>query len=275
MGKDSKIEWCHHTFNPWWGCVKVSPACTRCYAESFAKRVGQKVWGATSPRRFLSDGNWAEPLVWDRLAAEAGARHRVFCGSMCDVMEDRFDLKAPRTRLFNLIADTPNLDWLLLTKRPENFRKFLPWGDAPISHAWRNVWGMTTIESSDYLDRWEELSRVSFVVKGLSMEPLLGPVDLPKSFLELGLRAWCIVGGETGSNPRMTQAVWARTLRDQCAAYGVPFLFKQWGDVLPDTQNSRLVGIGPSSAGIRVGRARAGRLLDGKFYDGFPVGAVE
>jgi len=118
MGKDSKIEWTHHTFNPWWGCVKVSPGCEHCYAEAFAKRVGKKVWGAQSDRRFFGDPHWREPLKWHDEAVITGERRRVFCASMADVFEDRDELIPHRIRLFQLIANTPKLDWLLLTKRP-------------------------------------------------------------------------------------------------------------------------------------------------------------
>src|SRR5258708_7584279 len=117
MGKNSHIEWTHHTFNPWWGCTKVSPACDNCYAEAWAKRVGNDVWGSKAPRRFFSDSHWKEPLKWQAQAAEEEERARVFCASMADVFEARPELDAPRARLWKLIESTPNLDWLLLTKR--------------------------------------------------------------------------------------------------------------------------------------------------------------
>jgi protein gp37 len=119
MAKDSTIEWTHHTFNPWWGCTKVSPGCKHCYAEAWAKRVGQDVWGARAPRRELSEAYWRQPLAWNAKALRTGKRTRVFCASMADVFEDRRDLDARRERLWRLINDTPRLDWLLLTKRPQ------------------------------------------------------------------------------------------------------------------------------------------------------------
>ena len=130
MGKLSKIQWCHHTFNPWWGCVNISPACDHCYAEAWAKRCGKQVWGKEAPRRFFGDRHWNEPLKWDRAAEKAGERHRVFCASMADVFEDRRDLDEPRARLYGLIEQTPNLDWMLLTKRPQVVGKLVPYGDA-------------------------------------------------------------------------------------------------------------------------------------------------
>ena len=126
MGKDSRIEWTHHTFNPWWGCVKVSPAYKHCYAEGWAKRVGLDVWGARAPRRFFSDAHWREPLKWNRGAETAGERRRVFCASMADVFEARDDLNPWRERLWQLIEATPFLDWLLLTKRPEHVGNCVP-----------------------------------------------------------------------------------------------------------------------------------------------------
>lgn len=124
MGKDTGITWTDSTFNPWWGCEKVSPGCTNCYAATFDKRVGGDHWGAKAGRRFFGDKHWREPEKWNRDAAKSGERHRVFCASMADVFEDRDDLVQPRIRLFHLISETPNLDWLLLTKRPENIRRF-------------------------------------------------------------------------------------------------------------------------------------------------------
>ena len=134
MGAESKIEWTDHTFNPWWGCEKVSPGCAHCYADAFAKRLGHgttrpKLWGPGSERKVASEAMWREPIKWNRSAEKAGKRARVFCASMADVFEDRPDLLVPRARLFRLVAATPHLDWLLLTKRPENAARL--WGACP------------------------------------------------------------------------------------------------------------------------------------------------
>lgn len=145
MSEHSSIEWTDHTFNPWWGCARVSPACEHCYAETFSKRLGQKIWGVRAERRFFGDPHWREPLKWDRRAAKIGERHRVFCGSMCDIFEDRRDLDVHRERLWRLMAETPNLDWLLLTKRPENVALMAPWREP-----WPfNVWLGTTVEDQN------------------------------------------------------------------------------------------------------------------------------
>jgi len=256
MGKQTAISWCDHTFNPWWGCTNVSPGCDHCYAEAFAKRTGHGVWGKDAPRRFFGEKHWAEPLQWNRAAEAAGVRRRVFCGSMCDVMEDRLlaELRLARLRLFELIAQTPYLDWLLLTKRPQNFRRFLPAGFT--SNPWPNVWGMTTVESAEYLWRATELVNTPFAIRGLSMEPLLESVSLRWAPWEPlkdwgrtnhldGLRwlDWVIVGGESGPHFRTFNPEWARTLRDECLEAGVPFFFKQHGGRFPTSGGDLLDGV--------------------------------
>src|SRR5437764_7892645 len=130
MAKNSHIEWTHHTFNPWWGCAKVSPACKHCYAELWAKRMGQRIWGGDAPRRFFGDAHWNEPLEWNDEAQDANERMRVFCASMADVFERRSELDQWRERLWLLIECTPWLDWLLLTKRPQNISAMVPWDDS-------------------------------------------------------------------------------------------------------------------------------------------------
>ena len=120
MGAVTKIEWCHHTFNPWWGCTQVSPLCDHCYAMMLDARWFRRVhWGPGAPRRYFDDEYWAQPLRWDRRAAAAGYRRRIFCASMADVFDNDADPGA-RHRLWRLIRRTPNLDWLLLTERIGN-----------------------------------------------------------------------------------------------------------------------------------------------------------
>jgi protein gp37 len=231
MGKETNIAWTDHTFNPWWGCVKVSPACEHCYAETFSKRVGQSVWGPTAPRRFFKDKHWNEPLKWDEAAAAAGKKARVFCSSMADVCEDRPDLVAPRQRLMELIGKTPNLDWLLLTKRPENFIRLFPWN-------WPdNVWAMTTVEDQTWADRrLPELLKVPAKIIGVSYEPALGHIDftlwyhknIPGFYPKRGLD-WVIFGGESGAGCRPPDLAWARSTRDQAKANDIAFFMKQIG----------------------------------------------
>jgi len=241
MGRDSKIEWCHHTFNPWWGCVKVSEGCAFCYAERHADRFSPSLWGKDGTRRFFGREHWREPLAWDAAAAAAGERHRVFCASMCDVMEDRPELVEPRNRLFELIQLTPNLDWLLLTKRPENYFRFLPktWtlGMGP-----NNYWLGTSAENQPTADR--RLAELEFAANAfqpsttfLSAEPLLGSIHLSEAYSRSPVVHpctrrvdWVIVGGESGPQARALHPTWVRSLRDQCEQLSLKFFFKQWGE---------------------------------------------
>ena len=184
MAKVTNISWAHSTFNPWIGCTKVSPACDNCYAEGVAKRMGKKLWGKDADRFFTMENYWEAPLRWNEEAGRRSEPWRVFCGSLCDVMEDRRDLDGRREMLFELIEATPNLTWLLLTKRPENFLKLTPeeWNHP---HAWpKNAWAMTTAENQRRLDeRLPHLLKVPTEVRGLSIEPLLGPIVLPDTAL--------------------------------------------------------------------------------------------
>src|SRR6184192_322857 len=111
MAKNSSIEWTDHTFNPWWGCAKVSPGCNNCYAETWAKRLGLKVWGPEKDRRFFTDKHWQEPVKWNTDAEQGRRRKRVFCASMADVFEARHELTPWRERLWRLTGQTPWLDW--------------------------------------------------------------------------------------------------------------------------------------------------------------------
>lgn len=275
MGKNSHIEWTHHTFNPWWGCAKVSPACENCYAEAWAKRVGNKVWGTKAPRRFFGDDHWREPLKWNAEAEKLGVRYRVFCASMADVFENRSDLNDARTRLWALIEATPNLDWLLLTKRPEHVAKLAKWGDL-----WPdNVWLGTTVENQEWADkRMPHLLAVPAKTRFLSCEPLLGNIDL-SAYVTKGQKPqihWVITGGESGPHSRPMNPEWVRGLRDFCRKAKVAFHFKQWGHWAPaelltkEQKNVIIVGdIEMAAAGKKV----AGRLLDGRTWDELPRSA--
>lgn len=249
MSKETTIAWCHHSFNPFWGCSHVSPGCVNCYAETWAKRLGEDVWGAKGERRTFPEKHWREPLAWNAAAQRAGERRRVFCASMADVFEDHPALPPERAKLWTLIEATPNLDWLLLTKRIENVSGMVPWGPQ-----WPpSVWLGTSVESQRWAEeRIPDLVTSAARVKFVSVEPLLEPVDLSywlrvewaetaecwgQEMLAAaaGRRPelnWVIVGGESGHGARRMDPEWARTLRDQCGAAWVPFLFKQTGTVL-------------------------------------------
>lgn len=199
MGETTAIKWTDHTFNPWWGCERVSPGCQHCYAEAFAKRTGNDVWGKNADRRHFGPKHWLEPVTWNRKAEEAGMPALVFAASMADVFEDRRDLDEDRARLFELIEATPWLRWQLLTKRPELVLELVPprwlipqrvalgYGQDPAeldqlarSSPWpANAWIGTTVEDQQRADaRIHELVKIPAPVRFLSCEPLLGPLDL-------------------------------------------------------------------------------------------------
>lgn len=282
MGETTAISWTDHTFNPWWGCSRVSPGCTHCYAETFAKRTGNLVWGKEADRRRFGDKHWNEPLKWNEAALKAGRPALVFCASMADVFEDREDHHDDRDRLWFLIARTPRLEWQLLTKRPENVLRMVP-------PAWRvswpgNVWIGTTVEDEQRADeRIPHLLAIPAEVRFLSCEPLLGPVDLGLTDHRLHERdydgghqyvcldcstddeqvrwftreptpiQWVIVGGESGPKHRALNLDHARAIRDECAAAGVPFLFKQVGGQHPTSGGDLLDGVQHKALPARAG----------------------
>src|SRR6185312_10780014 len=208
-------------FNPVWGCTKVSPACDNCYAEAWDKRTGGAHWGPHAPRREFGDKHWNEPLKWDRAAAKDGVRRRVFCASMADVFDKDWPA-AVRPRLWALIRATPHLDWLLLTKRPQNIAKMLPedWGAG-----YPNVWMGTTAENQEELERrWPHLYAVRAAVRFISYEPALGPLDIRFKLID-----WIIIGGESGAHARTFPLPWARSVIAQSLEFGVKCFMKQLG----------------------------------------------
>jgi protein gp37 len=358
MAEVTAIEWADSTFNPWMGCTKVSPACDHCYAETLMDKRHHRVkWGPHGERVRTSESNWQNPRRWQRQAAaffaEHGRRRRVFCASLADV----FDNKAPtgaRDDLWTLIRETPGLDWLLLTKRPQNIAKMLPAFWPKIAG---HVWLGTSTENQEEANR--RLSHLLSIeprpaVFFASAEPLLGPIDFKRwcptkrmATLKTGERAllphffmtncehcgwigsselcgtdvgfddsdvycpacdrsilgddmfaldWVIAGGESGPGARPTHPDWVRSIRDQCAAAGVAFLFKQHGEWAPrrgaevgDIFNARKTVIVCPGGGItsglmyygpdawvvdKVGKKAAGRTLDGVTHDGFPQVAL-
>ncbi len=261
MTKNTKIEWADHTFNPWIGCTKVSPACDHCYAErDMASRLHVVQWGAGQPRKRTSARNWNDPLRWNAEAERLGIRYRVFCASLADV----FDNEVPpawRAELFALISMTPHLDWLLLTKRIGNVQKMIEAPGMDTRGLAPNVWLGATICDQAEADRdVPKLLATPAARRFVSMEPLLGPVDLEQA-CDIAERAvcagtwdtmqepqrcaaalrhgsvrlldWVIVGGESGPHARPMHPEWARSLRGECVGAGVPFLFKQWGEWVP------------------------------------------
>lgn len=279
MGQHSSIEWTHHTFNPWWGCIKVSPACKHCYAEAWANRFGMDLWGGRNPRRFFGDAHWREPLRWNREAATARERKRVFCASMGDVFEPRRELDAARERLWKLIEETPALDWLLLTKRPDKIAGAVPWlGKWP-----SNIWLGTTAENQLWAERRVPiLLQYDVAVRFVSCEPLLGPLDIEKWLSGARKKPgidWVIVGGESGRQARPMHPSWAASLKQQCTASHVAFHFKQWGNWAPvlgelTSKSARQVTLSDASGVAsfqRLPKHEAGRVLDGREWDELPI----
>lgn len=297
------ISWTDSTFNPWIGCTKVGPGCDHCYAEArMDKRLHVVQWGPAGARKRTSAANWREPVKWNAHAAafqaEHGRRQRVFCASLADVFDKEVEL-AWRVDLFALIAATPNLDWLLLTKRIGNVAKML--GDYPTLPLLPNIWLGATVVNQAEADRdIPKLLAVPARVRFLSVEPMLGPIDLERPmpgpdldqgggkmicqpwYIQSGID-WVICGGESGPAARPMQRDWARGLRDQCAAAGVPFHFKQWGEWAPGSNWPDDVaipsgescdfdeGLDDNARSWRVGKRAAGHLLDGVVHQEFPA----
>ncbi len=233
------------TFNIVWGCQRVSEGCKYCYADTLASRYGFALWGpaATTTRRTFGPDYWQRPLLWNRRAQAMGHRVSVFCSSMADIFEDHPVVAHERTKLWALIEHTPSLNWLLLTKRPENILAMVPWRG--LFPDW--VWVGTSVERQKRaVQRLPALMEVPAVVRFVSAEPLLEPLDLSPWLPRL---QWVICGGESGKEARPFDLDWARVLRDQCAAARVPFFFKQVGGRYHNS---------------------GGRLLDGRTYDDMP-----
>jgi protein gp37 len=297
MAETSGISWTDATFNPWRGCTKVSPECDRCYAETMSGRNPSVlgIWGNEGTRVVAAESYWRTPLKWNAKAEREGKRLRVFCASLADVFEEwpgqmtdtngkplwikngkdfvdadedrgagafsALNMNDCRRRLFALIDSTPSLDWMLLTKRPENIQRMWPayFPGGYIAEAGRmnqegprpNVWLGTTAGLQETADKnipklleCEGMSPVLWV----SCEPMLGPVNFHRWLCKhandnhpehrwcnsicspRGLLKWIITGGESGHGARPCNPDWVRSVRDQCQAAGVAFHHKQWGE---------------------------------------------
>lgn len=308
MGEITAISWCDHTFNPWIGCTKVSPACDGCYAEALMdKRYGRVRWGAGEDRARTSAANWRQPVRWDKAAAAAGTRPFVFCASLADVFDNEVD-PAWRRDLFALVEATPHLVWLLLTKRIGNVIKMTdPERGSPAMP--RNAAIGGTFANQEEYDRdrmklWDVKTRRDPLFTFGSFEPLLGPITLDRHAPD-----WIISGGETdqgGHHARPSHPDWFRGLRDGAARFGRVYHHKQWGEWGPyrlkagddlggDVRSGRVrivhpggetaVEVSEATGGrstlrgsrymIRVGKHRSGRLLDGVEHNGRPSELVE
>jgi protein gp37 len=309
MAENSHISWTDHTFNAWWGCVEVSPACTFCYAKRDDARwhSGNPHWGKDGPRRFWNDGSqkainhWNEPLKWNAKAEKEGVRKRVFCMSMGDIFEllpgdhpQRKEMEIERHRAFKLMEKTPWLYWLMLTKRPENWRltpELWQFGYWPSNV----LFGMTVEDHKRAMERLQWLRVIPAPCTFLSCEPLFDSIQDDVAMYPDRI-SWLITGGESGPKARPNNPDHYRELRDWAVYHNIPFHFKQWGEwrePLPGEEYNTLKGRAGNPpaylidnsghvhctrevAGrdaipvIRVGRQVAGRELDGRTWDEFP-----
>jgi protein gp37 len=356
MAEASKIEWTDATVNFWWGCTKVSAACDHCYAETWARRFSGQHWGAEAPRRKIKTARamldrldndyseWAADFHSGHLPAGCRSRRRVFCMSMGDL----FDKEVPIewfVEAWQTIKACDRVDIIIVTKRLSMIERRL--GEAGFTDWPQHAWLLTSVHDQASADRegprlLDLKSKFGIPVVGFSIEPLLGPIDLTRPidisgdyecFL-LGVPPeriedcegdvpphldWIIAGGESGPDARPAHPDWLRGLRDQCAAAGVPFFFKQWGEWKPISEmpeaeyeqfyrSNKVAKSGEDQGDLddiygrrctiptdaigytglrgdaafhvvdgkggmmmfRVGRARAGRTLDGVEHNEFP-----
>jgi len=239
MGKNSKISWTDHTWNPWRGCRKLSTGCAHCYMFREQARYGN------NPAEIVraADRTFLMPL----LIKEPG---KIFTCSWSDFFIEAADQW--RENAWDIIRKTPHLTYLILTKRAHNIEERLPadWGP----DGYKNVWLGTTIEEEQYLFRYYQLLSVPAAIHFVSAEPLLGPIDFEFT-KEPGEKVdWVIVGGESGPAARAMNTDWAEDIREQCAASGIAFYYKQNGGTAYDRESG----------------AHGGDMLNGKRYTAFP-----
>lgn len=293
MGEHTTIQWTESTWNPIRGCSRVSTGCEHCYAESVAARFsgpglpyeGLIQIGKQGPRwngkvRFV-DEHLADPLRW-------GKRRRIFVNSMSDLFHDGVS-DEQISAIFGVMASASRHTFQVLTKRPERMREWVKgrtlrdvedaasdaleagrargharvWPSA--GHGWPlpNVHLGVSVENQEAANaRIPLLLETPAAVRWVSAEPLLGPVRLSAIARNTGGLDWVVVGGESGAAARPMSAAWARSLRDQCVAAGVPFFFKQWGEYAPRPDADDDL--------VHIGKKAAGREIDGRTWDEMP-----
>ena len=232
MAEESLIEWTDATWNPWHGCIKVSPGCKNCYMYR-----GKERWGRNPRAVVRSRTTFADPLSWPE-------PRLVFACSWSDWFIE--DADPWRDEAWNIIRATPRHTYQILTKRPERIAQSLPsdWG-----RGWPNVWLGVSIENQNYAFRKDTLCQMPSGIRFISAEPLLGPID----FGSLHGIHWIITGGESGPNARPMDPDWARSIRMQCESAGTAYFHKQNG-------GTKLVS-----------GTWGGRILDGKTWDAIPA----
>ena len=241
MSDRSAIEWTEATWNPVTGCTEVSPGCAHCYAKTFAERF-RGVPGHPYENGFdlqLRPERLDQPLRWKR-------GRTIFVNSMSDLFHERIPVAYIR-QVFDVMERATQHSFQVLTKRHERMMELaplLPWPS--------NVWMGVSVENRRWTERIDTLRMIPAAVRFLSCEPLLGDLGT----LDLDGIDWVIVGGESGHRARPMNIEWARSIRDQCQAADIHFFFKQWG--------------AHDEAGVRRGKSKSGRLLDGQIWDGIP-----
>lgn len=300
MAENSKIEWTHHTGNLWHGCDEVHEGCNNCYARILSRRWGRDLWGNDKPRLEIKSV-WRDLDRFQKNAAAEGVMKRVFVGSMMDIFEKPMPLidskgnvvggegqntGCLRWDLFYRIDKGMynNLLFLFLTKRPSNINKYIreTWKTNPPNNV---MFGCSVVNQKTADNLIPQLLQVNGK-RFLSMEPLLGPVEFSNvtnrsdSIKQLGKKAlsgidWVIVGGESGHYARPMHPDWARSIRDQCKAAGVPFFFKQWGEYAPGefgrNYREKTIDFTDRTIMVHAGKKAAGRNLDGQIYNEFPT----
>ena len=290
MGDKSRIAWTEATWNPITGCARVSPACDNCYAVGMSKRLDSM--GVERYAGVVEGNDWSglirmhpealdQPIRWKR-------PRMIFPCSMSDIFHHDVPWEFI-DRMFEVMTKhAPHHVYTILTKRPQR--------PALLAHNWspdwKNLWFGFTGENQKFFDlRWGFARVIPASVLWVSIEPMLGPIELPSDFLERGNRAWVVVGGESGKDARPMHPDWVRSLLRQCQEAGVPFLFKQWGEWIPEQccdlpvaaiereeKLETLFGRVPNWLHIgdlkcswfQVGKKKAGHLLDGEEYLEFP-----
>lgn len=217
--ENSKIGWTDHTMNFWWGCNRVSPACKHCYIGPIMKRSGNVPFQGA---KRTSAATWRKAHTWHRDAARQGRRYRVFTCSMSDFFHAKAD--GWRNDAWEVIRECSNLDWLILTKRPQRITRCLPkdW-----NQGWPHVWLGVTVESQAWTQRLDSLVTNPAVIRFVSAEPLLGLLNLRPWLSRVD---WVITGCErAGRDSRREMKLdWVRDIRDQCDDCGVPLFHKQY-----------------------------------------------
>lgn len=284
MGDNTGIEWTDATWSPIRGCSRVSAGCTNCYAE----RVAARFSGPGQPYEGLAQMTakgpaWTGdvslvPHMLDQPARWKRPR-RIFVNSMSDLFHENVQ-DAWVESIVQAMADAPQHRFQVLTKRPGRMAAWLHRNQDEGHRNLRHVWWGTSVEDQRVAtERLGALAGVPSPNRWVSAEPLIGPLDLarwlwadqPGAWPRLNLIAWVVAGGESGPGARPMQVAWARGLRDQCVASGVPFLFKQWGEWAPADPVAAECG---AQGLVRIGKRKAGRLLDGRAWDEYPTGML-